>query len=800
MKVIFAEKPSVARDYARILGAKSTKDGYIEGKGFAITWGYGHLVTLVDAKEYDDKYAKWKLEDLPILPDDFKLKVTESGIKQFNVIKKLFNQATEIVNGGDAGREGELIFRLIYEKSGCTAPTRRLWISSLTDEAIKAGFAKLEPGDNYNNLFYAGQSRGEADWLFGINGTRALTLSSRSKKALSVGRVQTPVLCMIAKRFLENKNFESKAYFVPSLTLEKDEIKFKTVYKGRFDTEDEGKQLLEEILETIACTKAIRKKKNENQPLLYDLTTLQADANKKHKLTAQNTLDLMQNLYEKHKVLTYPRTDSRYITKDVLKTIPPLFDQVKSFSKYAPVIDKINFAKLPTRCVNDKKVTDHHAIIPTGKKPNNLSPDEGKIFVLVLKQFIAAFSPICVKDTTTLEFSQDKHVFSATGSAIVTAGWREIFMIDKQNKKEEEDDDDKPEKEADQDLPIVNKEDQLPVKGKKLDSKKTKAPAIYNEASLLKAMEGAGKELDDDDARQAMKDSGLGTPATRAGIIETIIRREFVERKKSKLLATDLGVSIYESVKDFGFASPTMTGEWEKKLNLMAKGDYDRDGFITEVKGFTEQVVTELNSIGANLETGDQKCPKCRGLIRSTEKAMFCENFPAKEGEESRCSFVQGFNIANKKVTQEQLSEVIKNGVSEKIIKGFKKKDGKGTFDAYLEIKEDFRVGFKFENGPNVKPRVIPKIASLGKCPKCDKGEINTGQKSHFCNQWEQGCDFKIVKNIAGKEITFTLATQLITDKKTSLIEGFVSPKSGKEFASHLILDDALKLKFKLPE
>lgn len=794
MKVVFAEKPSVARDYARILGAKTSRDGYIEGKGFAVTWGFGHLVTLVDAKEYDEKFGKWRLEDLPILPEDFKLKVTDDGAKQFNTIKKLFNEATEIVNGGDAGREGELIFRYIYSKSGSSAPIRRLWISSLTDESIKEGFAKLEPGDNYNNLFYAGQSRGEADWLFGINGSRALTLSSRSKKALSVGRVQTPVLCMIAKRFLENQNFVSKPYYVPALFLEKDQIKFKTVFKGRFDTEEEGKKLLEEIKDEIECTKAVRKKKKENQPLLYDLTTLQADANKKHKFTAQKTLDIMQNLYERHKVLTYPRTDSRYITKDILKTIPDLFGKVKSFSRYASTIDKIDTAKLPTRCVNDKKVTDHHAIIPTGKKPEGLSSEESKIFALVLKQFIAAFSPLCIKDTTSLEFKQDKHIFTASGSIIVEAGWREIFLIDKQQNKDDDEDDDKPEKDEEQELPNVEKGDMLPVKERKLDAKKTKAPAIYNEASLLKAMETAGKELDDDEARQAMKDSGLGTPATRAGIIETLIRRNFIERKKSKLLATDLGVSVYENVKDFDFASPSLTGEWEKKLNLMSHGDYGRDSFIEEVKGFTGKVVIDLKSIGENLDTGDLKCPKCKGLVRSSDKAFFCENFP-KEEDEGRCTFAVSFKIANKKVSPKQLSQVIKDGVSDKIITGFKKKDGSGTFDAFLEIKEDFRVGFKFENS-----YAKPKIEKLASCPKCEKGEIHVGTKSYFCNQWKEGCDFQVQKELAGKKLTKESVSTLITQKETELIKGFVSPKSGKEFDSHLILDKQFKLKFRLPE
>jgi DNA topoisomerase-3 len=595
MRVVIAEKPSVAREYARVLGASNRKDGYLEGNGYQVTWAIGHLVRLADAEEYG--YEKWKLDDLPIIPESFKLSLTgDAGLKkQFAIIKELFAKATEIIVGTDAGREGELIFRYIYQVSGCKTPFKRLWISSQTDQAIRDGFNKLKSGTDYDNLYFAARSRSEADWLVGINATRALTLSSRAKSVLSIGRVQTPVLCMICSRYIEHINFKPEAYWDLYITLEKDNKKFKARHPVSFKQAEEAEAAKSKITATATCTKAETKKVLEQAPLLFDLTSLQQETNKKFGFSAQKTLDVAQELYEKYKLITYPRTGSRYLSDDIYPKIPGLLDVVAVKAKFTAHANLLKQSPISKRPVNNNKVTDHHALLPTETNPNsvNLPPDADKIYDLIVTRFLAAFSPPCEKEVTQLDFLSGGLLFKASGSVILVPGWR---AIEAEIKEKEDDAGDENQK-----LPKVYQGDELPVTDPAVIKKMTKAKPVHTESSLLKLMETAGKELDDDELRQAIKDCGIGTPATRASVIETLFERKYIEREKKKIIPTEKGLQVYELVKDQPIASVSMTGNWEKALNLIAEGKRNYSQFIVGIHTYTNEVVSTLKQAGLTM-------------------------------------------------------------------------------------------------------------------------------------------------------------------------------------------------------
>ncbi|MDO1449028.1 DNA topoisomerase 3 [Rhodocytophaga aerolata] len=592
MKVVIAEKPSVARDYAKVLGATSRKDGYLEGNGYQVTWAIGHLVRLADAEEYG--FAKWKLEDLPIIPGQFKLSLTgDAGLqKQFSVIKNLFANATEIIVGTDAGREGELIFRYIYQISGCNKPFKRLWISSQTDQAIRDGFAKLKSGTDYDNLYFAARSRSEADWLVGINATRALTLSSRAKSVLSIGRVQTPVLCMICARYLEHINFKPEAYWDLYITLEKDSKKFKARHPVAFKKQEEAEAAHRQVTDTATCTRAETKKVLEQAPLLFDLTSLQQESNKKFGFPAQKTLDIAQDLYEKYKLITYPRTGSRYLSDDLYPKIPGMLDVVASKTKFTAHANLLKLSPISRRPFNNDKVTDHHALLPTETNPSGVSlpPEAEKIYDLIVTRFLAAFSPPCEKEVTGLDFLSGGLLFKASGSVILVPGWRAV-----EEELKEKDDDPADEN---QKLPKVYQGDILPVTDPAVIKKMTKAKPIHTESTLLKLMETAGKELDDDELRQAIKNCGIGTPATRASVIETLFERKYIDREKKKIIPTEKGLQVYELVKDQPIASVSMTGNWEKALNLIAEGKRNYSQFIVGIHTYTQEVVATMKQAG----------------------------------------------------------------------------------------------------------------------------------------------------------------------------------------------------------
>ena len=597
MKVIIAEKPSVGREIAKVFGATTKKDGYMEGKGYTFTWAFGHLLQLAPPQEYG--FYGWNVQNLPMLPQKFKLSIRkikskdgmieDPGVrKQLDIIKNLFDEATEIIVATDAGREGELIFRYIYYYLKCKKPFKRLWISSQTDEAIKDGFRNLKPGSDYDTLFNSAHCRSQSDWLVGMNATQALSLSSGTRSVLSLGRVQTPTLAMICSRYLENKNFVPEPFYQVSIMLDKNGQLFKAVTDEKFKTKEETQLIVDQVLSTGNILNVEAKPRKEPPPLLHDLSSLQQEANKKKGFTADQTLTLLQNLYES-KLVTYPPTGSRYIGDDVFAGVPNLIEKLKDHSELGKQANVLSNAKLNKRSVNTKKVTDHHAILPTGELPYQLSPDKQAIYDLVAGRMLEAFHQDCIKEITKITVESGAKFF-ASGTVIGVAGWRAVFNEPDEEKKEEEN----------ASLPKVQQGEDLPVTEKTLLEKQTKPKPLYNEASLLKALETAGKDIDDEELRYAMKDSGLGTPATRAAIIETLIKRDYVMREKKNLLPTQTGLAVYNVVKDYRIAQAELTGNWEKRLEEIRSGA-SVDGFQAEIRTYTTAITQELLLAGKGL-------------------------------------------------------------------------------------------------------------------------------------------------------------------------------------------------------
>ena len=604
MKIVIAEKPSVGRELAKVFGATTRKDGYIEGKGYSFTWAFGHLLQLAPPQDYG--FIGWRKQHLPMLPSKFKLAIrkikTKDGFvedpgvrKQLDIIKKLFDEATEIIVATDAGREGELIFRYIYYFLKCKKPFKRLWISSQTDEAIKDGFRNLKPGSDYDSLFNSAHCRSESDWLVGMNATQALSISAGSKTVLSLGRVQTPTLAMICSRYIEIKNFIPQTYYQISIQLDKDGQFFKAISIVNFKTKEEAQLIYDRVIDVAngfdkggKITAVEAKPRKEPPPLLHDLSSLQQEANKKNGFTADQTLNLLQNLYES-KLVSYPRTGSRYIGDDVFATVPNLISKLiehPDFGKQAAFLQTI---KLSKRSVNAKKVTDHHAVLPTGEKPYNLSKDHQAVYDMVVGRMLEAFHQECIKELTKITIESGS-IFIANGTVIQSAGWRAVFNEADDEKKDE----DNPA------LPKLNAGEALPIVNKVLLEKQTKPKAMYNEASLLKALETSGKEIEDEELRYAMKDSGLGTPATRAAIIETLLTREYIIREKRNLIPTPKGLAVYDVVKDKKIAQAELTGQWEKRLEEIRSGASIID-FKTEITEYTKTITQELLIAGAGL-------------------------------------------------------------------------------------------------------------------------------------------------------------------------------------------------------
>ena len=587
MKVCIAEKPSVAREIAEVLGARNKMKGYIEGNGYQVTWTFGHLCTLKEPHEYTPEWKRWSLSSLPMIPPRFGIKLIDSPsyVEQFQVIEKLMQNAEMVINCGDAGQEGELIQRWVMQKAGVTCPVYRLWISSLTEEAIREGFQKLKEQESFNKLYEAGLSRAIGDWLLGMNATRLYTLKyGQNRQVLSIGRVQTPTLALIVNRQNEIANFTPEPYW-----------ELKTVYrnttfsstKGKFTDKTEGENFLTVVKEEdFEVTDTSEKKGKEYPPRLFDLTSLQVECNKKFAFSAEDTLKLIQSLYEK-KVTTYPRVDTTFLSDDIYPKVP---NTLKGMTDYAELTAPLLGKKLPKskKVFDDTKVTDHHAIIPTGVRPNNLSENERKVYDLVARRFIAAFYPDCQISTTTVLGKVGKVEFKVTGKQILEPGWRVVFGA------EQKDPDAEPSEE----------EGILPefVKGERgphepiLGEKWTQAPKPYTEATLLRAMETAGKLVDNDELRDALKENGIGRPSTRAAIIETLFKRNYVRKEKKNLIATPTGMELIGTIQEELLKSAELTGLWEKKLRQIEKGTYEARTFLEELKQLVYQIVSNVFS------------------------------------------------------------------------------------------------------------------------------------------------------------------------------------------------------------
>lgn len=642
MIVCVAEKPSVGRDIARVLGATTQHDGYLEGNGYCVTWTFGHLCALLDPNEYNEQWKSWNLSSLPMIPPRFGIKVTaDKGVqKQFGIIKGLIAQADEVINCGDAGQEGELIQRWVYQKAGCRVPVKRLWISSLTEDAIREGFRQLKDQQEYRRLYEAGLMRAIGDWLLGMNATRAYTLrfaqgTGRDRQVLSIGRVQTPTLALIVKRQHEIEHFVPRTYWELK-TLYRDTL-FAAQLKAEEDdyaitTLEQGQALVDSIKDKpLNITSVEKKKGTEFAPRLFDLTSLQVECNKLYSFSADETLRLIQSLYEKH-VTTYPRVDTTYLSEDIYPKVPATLAGIKDFyPQIAPLLPlKADGGKgaqsLPKskKVFDNKKVTDHHAIIPTGQRPDNLSEQERKVYDLVALRFIAAFYPDCeVANTTALAKAGDID-FKVTGRQIVKTGWREVFA-----KAKVEDEDTNDEQKT---LPAFVKGESGPHTPQ-LKEKTTTPPKYYTEATLLRAMETAGKTVDDEELRDAMKENGIGRPSTRAAIIEKLFQRKYIVREKKNIRATELGINLIHTIISPLLKSAELTGRWEKKLREIERGDYTAQQFLDELKQMTTEVVREVKA-----DKSGMRCPVCgRGIVIRGKTRYGCSRW--REG----CTYAEPF-------------------------------------------------------------------------------------------------------------------------------------------------------------
>ena len=682
MKTIIAEKPSVAREIARIVGATKREEGYFEGGGYAVTWAFGHLVQLAMPDGYGVR--GFVRDNLPIIPDSFTLiprqVKTEKGYKpdsgvvsQIKIIATLFNKSEQIIVATDAGREGELIFRYLYHYTGCTTPFVRLWISSLTDKAIREGLRNLENGGKYDNLYLAAKARSESDWLVGINGTQALSIAA-GHGTYSVGRVQTPTLGMVCERYRENRRFTPEAFWQLHIAVDGNNngtVKFSSSEKWK--EKEPATALYNKVKEagTATVTKAERKENTEDTPLLYDLTTLQKEANTKYGFTAEQTLEIAQKLYEK-KLITYPRTGSRYIPEDVFAEIPKLLAFIGALPEWK---GKVQAKAQPTRrSVDGGKVTDHHALLVTGEKPLFLSKEDSTVYQMIAGRMIEAFSDKCVKDTATVTAECAGVEFTVKGSVIRQAGWRAVYG---EEDKEEIS------------IPDWQEGNMLALKGCSITEGKTKPKPLHTEATLLSAMETAGKDIEDEAMRQAMKDCGIGTPATRAAIIETLFKRGYMERCKKSLVPTEKGLALYSVVKTMRIADVAMTGEWEKNLARIERGELPADTFRREIEAYTREITSELLSCDKLFSRRDSgcKCPKCgTGSMQFYGKVVRCDN--------AECGLPVFRLKANRTLSDDEIKDLLTDGHT-KLLKGFKSKQSK-SFDAIVAFDGEFNTTFVF--------------------------------------------------------------------------------------------------------
>ena len=787
-RLIVAEKPSVARDIARVLKVKGGGKGWIGAGAVRISWCVGHLVELAEPQAYDPAWKSWRLDLLPMIPEQFKLKPRASARDQWKILRGLLREDDlgEVVNACDAGREGELIFAHVYQLSGCRSPVQRLWISSMTDQAIRAGFGALRPGPAMNDLEAAARCRAEADWLVGINATRAMTLRMRSVRGstlLSLGRVQTPTLSLLDEREAAIETFEPKPFWMVKVrfarkTDESPEASWEATWTGedaegkrtdRLFDEADAQAILERIEGQIGVvTRVERKKTRERPPLLYDLTTLQKEANKRFGFSAQQTLDLAQALYENHKVLTYPRTDARHIGSDQVSTLQGLFEALR-FDPYRAAAEE-TLSRWPfdpgSRIVDDAEVSDHHAIIPTGTDPrkSKLSTNEKRVFDLVARRFLAVFAADAVFAAALVETTIDDDLFVAKGRTLLEPGWRTIDPPAADRKKAKK----KGGKEPEPELPPVNKDELVDQREAKSQEGVTKPPPRYTEASLLGAMERAGEALDEAELKRAMKRKGLGTPATRASIIETLLNRGYVTRSKKHVVPTDQGRALLEALPVEALRSPRLTGQWEARLNSVAEGEESREAFMADIRAFVTDAVRQLveaevdEEVKASINAGAATeagavigpCPRCGEEVTGVRWGWAC----------SACSLSIPQKVARREVSERMAKALLTDKVTAPV-KGFRSKAGK-TFRAALAFDDEFKVVFSF-----------PERDSLGTCPACSKPVRRRG-KYYTCDSGRE-CPFIVSVDLRGQTLEDDHIRHLLDSGQSAVIDGFEAGHGG---------------------
>lgn len=803
-KLIIAEKPSVAADIAKVLGKTRKIDDYYENDNYVVSSALGHLVELNMPADIDKKYARWSLSNLPIIPEKFKLKPIEKTKAKLSSLKKLLarDDIDGVINACDAGREGELIFTYIYEILKSKLPRQRLWVSSMTPNAIREAFANLKEQSEMELLQDAARCRSESDWLVGINGTRAITsrmYGSRGKNLASVGRVQTPTLAMIVEREREIQNFKPYPYWriIGKFGIENGEYEgvyqrpdYKSTDKNPNDKADriwkheDAEAILTEVRE-IGVAKISEKKTvaKQSAPRLYDLTSLQREANNKYSLPAGKTLSIAQALYEKHKMITYPRTDSRALPEDyrdvVAKTMSVLEAPYAEFAKKA--LDDKYISKAGKRIFDNKQVSDHFALIPTDMPAKKLSDDERRIYDMIVRRFIAAFYPEAQFDVTVRMSAVGSHVFRTEGKILRVAGWQNVYNKEASN---------------DEILPALAYEKES---GKLLEAKlkeeKTKTPPRYNEATLLSAMEGAGKLLDEELAL-AMKEKGLGTPATRAQIIETLIAHKFIERDHRDLVPTARAESLIKFLNVLSvdsLTSPAMTGEWEQKLRLIERNQLSRETFMKGINAMTTDIVEKARSF-----TEDGIENKETDIPNPLDGSNLIETFRAYKSKDGKFTIYK--TIGNRKMSEDEVRTLVTKGVVGPL-EGFRSKLGK-PFTATLKLDENFSLKFHFGDNPDAperKPEDLTNAPVIGKCPRsamglcsCKDGELVATETAYVCRgdgKSEKKCSFRLGKNMLSHTITLAELESLATTGKTPVIDDFVSKRTKKKFSAALVLD-----------
>ena len=784
MKVCIAEKPSVAREIANILGANTKRDGYFEGNGYAVTYTFGHLCTLLEPKDYKPHWKSWDLNNLPMLPERFDTKVTgDVGIKkQFNIVKSLFEKASVVINCGDAGQEGELIQRWVMNQCNYKGEVKRLWISSLTEEAIKEGFEKLEPSKKYDNLYYAGYSRAIGDWLLGLNATRLYTIKYGGyKQVLSIGRVQTPTLAMLVNRYKEIQNFKPEPYWELQTTYRNTLFNYE---EGRFTNKDEGAVLAAKVKEADFEIVAVTKKKGTDYaPKLFDLTGLQVHCNNKFGFSADETLQIIQKLYEM-KVVTYPRVDTTFLPNDLYPKVAGILSKLTNYTELTqPLLGKK--IKKTSRVFDDKKVTDHHAIIPTGVQ-TNLQYNQQQVYDTITRRFIAVFYPDSeVANTAVLGKAADVS-FKTSGKEIITQGWRVVFNFSTELEVTKE----KKETKLQQEqaiLPTFIEGEKGPHEPSFLE-KETKPPKNFTEASLLRAMETAGKQVDDDEMRELMKENGIGRPSTRASIIETLFKRKYIERQKKLVVPTQTGIELIDLIDNELLKSAELTGLWEKHLKEIERGEYNAATFISNMKKMVDELVYEVRSSNSvkrissnspisstavgnstkktNSSTGSSKdkqlvgkyCPKCqKGTLLKGSSAFGCSEY------KNNCDFKIPFEIFGKKISENQLIRLIDKGSTTNLtgfIQENKKVQGLLHFDENYQLKLELKKRIVSNHEKTSSNKIL--------CPKCQKGTVLKGKTAYGCSNYKNGCDFLFhfenIKRIAnGKRLTNEVVLEIIS-------------------------------------